>query len=274
MRGVCQSFIYEIGLIIMFGYGRTPQATHWSRCSFGQGPDRRHRNALDFCSLLRASDKRDLSHLEPQRARPVRSLPSLESLGLPFCSVVDIQGNLADAFDGTNVDVGPAFDVLWNSGTITCKSSNATFSGLPRPTAAIVDVSTLRVLSMRSYLKTTYSQVIVYDGAKAIRTTAGTQCNIALFFVVSASNIVRIVTPEELGGLGDLRKRIEDRVAVTNGDYVEEGNNVGLVRQDLKRVDLINVSQIYRRAKGEVVETPGLPPIFDYEWFPQEVYSD
>jgi hypothetical protein len=34
---------------------------------------------------------------------------------------------------------------------------------------------------------------------------------------------------------------------------------------------LIIKYQVWVRAKGEVVETPGLPPVYDYEWYPQQV---
>jgi hypothetical protein len=29
--------------------------------------------------------------------------------------------------------------------------------------------------------------------------------------------------------------------------------------------------QVWTRAEGSVVETPGLPPVYDYEWYPQKV---
>jgi hypothetical protein len=53
----------------------------------------------------------------------------------------------------------------------------------------------------------------VYDAGEAVRTIAGVECTIAIFLVVSANSILRILGPEELSGLGDLRAKIEARVA-------------------------------------------------------------
>jgi hypothetical protein len=68
-----------------------------------------------------------------------RNLPGLI---FEWFSVVDIQGDDIDVFNGSNTAFGPAFEALWKSQSITCKSSGAIVSGLPRPIATIIDVST------------------------------------------------------------------------------------------------------------------------------------
>jgi hypothetical protein len=80
--------------------------------------------------------------------------------------------------------------------------------------------------------------------------------------------------PEEYGGLGDMRAKVEARVAAGE-DMVEAAHKVSQISetvgkgQDSERGFMF--FQIWIRVQGEVVETPGLPPRFDYEWFPQEV---
>jgi hypothetical protein len=55
--------------------------------------------------------------------------------------------------------------------------------------------------------------VFAYNSVTAIRKTAGTQCTVAVFLVICANTLVRMAMPEELGGLGDYRARVEARVA-------------------------------------------------------------
>jgi hypothetical protein len=67
--------------------------------------------------------------------------------------------------------------------------------------------------------------VFAYNAATAIRKTAGTQCTVAVFLVICANTLVRMVMPEELGGMGDFRARVEARVA-TGESAIEAGVKV------------------------------------------------
>jgi hypothetical protein len=66
---------------------------------------------------------------------------------LSFDSVIDVQGVPQDVF-APIVEFGPAFEALWKSEGVTCKSSGRTVSGLPRPTMAFLEVKILSPLTI------------------------------------------------------------------------------------------------------------------------------
>ncbi|KAJ7217244.1 hypothetical protein GGX14DRAFT_331962, partial [Mycena pura] len=68
-----------------------------------------------------------------------------------------------------------------------------------------------------------------------------------------ASTIIRLFGPESLGGLGNFGERIDAEAKRTGKDSVEIGD------------------AIFRHTDGSVINIPGLPPMHDYEFFPQKV---
>jgi hypothetical protein len=64
----------------------------------------------------------------------------------------------------------------------------------------------------------------LYTSAQSVRTIAGRQCTVALFLPGSTNSVLRIV-PEEFGGMGDLRAKIEERIAAGE-DEMDAGNKV------------------------------------------------
>jgi hypothetical protein len=71
----------------------------------------------------------------------------------------------------------------------------------------------------------TYLQMFSYNAAAAVRAIAGSQCQLAIYLVGSANSSIRDMGPEELGGMGDFRAKIDARVAAGE-DRVEASNKV------------------------------------------------
>lgn len=81
--------------------------------------------------------------------------------------------------------------------------------------------------------------------------------------------------PEEMGGNGDLARKIEPFKDLERAKWEEAVNKVRF------RLDLCCLRpiyplfsfhrQMYKRVKSEIVDLPGLPPMHDYEHYPQKV---
>ncbi|KAF9557518.1 UDP-Glycosyltransferase/glycogen phosphorylase [Agrocybe pediades] len=68
-----------------------------------------------------------------------------------------------------------------------------------------------------------------------------------------AASMIGIFGPEALGGPGDLTSKSEAEAACLGITYEEFGD------------------RLYRETKGAVVKLPGVPEMFDYEMFPQQL---
>jgi hypothetical protein len=67
------------------------------------------------------------------------------------------------------------------------------------------------------------------------------------------SSVLYLVGPEEMGGHGDLGAKLEAAVKATGKPLPEIADSV------------------YERLEGKVAKVPGVPDLYDYEYFPQEV---
>ncbi|OCB92134.1 UDP-Glycosyltransferase/glycogen phosphorylase [Sanghuangporus baumii] len=92
-----------------------------------------------------------------------------------------------------------------------------------------------------------------YDAFQGVRQETGTAVPIYALESTSASAVLFLWGPEKLGGNGDLSKKLE---AITE---MEE------------KAAEAEADKIYRRVKGELLMIPGLPPMYDHEFSPQEV---
>jgi hypothetical protein len=67
------------------------------------------------------------------------------------------------------------------------------------------------------------------------------------------SSVLHMIGPEEMGGLGDWGAKLEAAAKATGKTTVELAES------------------FYEWMEGKVVKTPGVPDLYDYEYFPQEV---
>jgi hypothetical protein len=66
-------------------------------------------------------------------------------------------------------------------------------------------------------------------------------------------SVLHISGPEELGGYGDMAGKLAAAVKATGKTIVEVADSVFLT------------------AAGDITRVPGIPELYDYEYFPQEV---
>jgi hypothetical protein len=84
-----------------------------------------------------------------------------------------------------------------------------------------------------------------------------------------ASSIIRLFGPESMGGLGDFGGRIDAEAQRTGEDPLVIGDKARVYY--VFGYDGSDALQIFRHTDGSVINISGLPPMYDYEFFPQKV---
>ncbi|KAJ7242105.1 hypothetical protein C8J57DRAFT_1726485 [Mycena rebaudengoi] len=125
-----------------------------------------------------------------------------------------------------------AYAKLARSEAITCATTGTTFKALPAPAALIADF-------------------FATEQVKATRAITGEEVPIFSFASGCAVSIIRALGPEKMGGRGDIKARAEAEAQRTGEDVVEIGE------------------QMFKHTEGKIMQLPGLPAVYDYEFCPQ-----
>ncbi|KAJ7473185.1 hypothetical protein B0H11DRAFT_2037540 [Mycena galericulata] len=128
----------------------------------------------------------------------------------------------------------PAYEKLFRAKAVHCATTGKEYAAVPRPSVIIGDIFGFAQLN-------------------ATRAISGTAIPILTFIAGNAGSIIRVFGPESLGGLGDVRAKIDAQVLQT-GDSTDDV-----------------AEQILRPANGNVVKIPGVPAMFDFEFYPQNL---
>ncbi|KAJ7738171.1 hypothetical protein B0H16DRAFT_1730061 [Mycena metata] len=126
------------------------------------------------------------------------------------------------------------YETLYHGESIKCAATGKTFPAVPPPTAVILDrygVADLR----------------------ATRAISGNTVPVLTLITFNAASIVRLYGPESLGGVGDLGAKMDAEALRTGRDAAEIGD------------------EMWERTDGKVLNVPGMPPMYDYEVFPQAI---
>ncbi|KAF8572743.1 glycosyltransferase family 1 protein [Ramaria rubella] len=121
---------------------------------------------------------------------------------------------------------------LLSSEPIQCLSSGKTFAAIREPTVVVIDFFLLDIL-------------------RATRSESGTRVPIYAWQSTYSSAVLRIMGPEQLGGMGDVAAKARAQADATGGD--------------VKAI----ASQLYRPNEGKLVTVSGIPAMYDYEFSPQ-----
>ncbi|KAG6852596.1 hypothetical protein C0991_010721 [Blastosporella zonata] len=89
---------------------------------------------------------------------------------------------------------------------------------------------------------------------KATRALTGDSVPIISWVTGGSPTLLRFWGPESMGGFGDLTAKIEAEAERTGRSTLEVGNE-----------------QLYKPKDGGVVQVPGVPPMYDYEFHPQKL---
>ncbi|KAJ7242108.1 UDP-Glycosyltransferase/glycogen phosphorylase [Mycena rebaudengoi] len=127
-----------------------------------------------------------------------------------------------------------AYAKLARGEAITCATTGTTFKALPPPAALIADF-------------------FAVDQVKATRAITGQRVPIFSFASCCAVSVLRVMGPEKIGGRGDIKARAEAEAQRTGKDVVEIGE------------------QLFKHTEGKIVQLPGLPAVYDYEFCPQNL---
>ncbi|KAF5368910.1 hypothetical protein D9758_003087 [Tetrapyrgos nigripes] len=152
--------------------------------------------------------------------------------------VVDIFGpqDMAKLLEPDTSAVTAAFTALWNGEPFKCLSSGEVFSDLPRPVVVVIDPC----------------QSFVYEAVREITLPSG-KLPIYSWMAATIGACLRLFGPKELG------------TVPASG------------RLDVKTVrfgtteDIAKLGKFYTPPTGKLVEIPGLPTMYDYEYSPQDV---
>ncbi|KAJ7153120.1 UDP-Glycosyltransferase/glycogen phosphorylase [Mycena crocata] len=129
-----------------------------------------------------------------------------------------------------------AYETLFRGNPITC-STGTVFPAVAPPTAIIVDIFAITQL-------------------RATRSISGTSVPIFVFIAGGPASGLRVFGPESTGGLGDFWKNLDAQVLQTGKSNIELGE------------ELLN------HTEGKVFKIPGMPPMYDYEAYPQKLPFD
>jgi hypothetical protein len=86
-----------------------------------------------------------------------------------------------------------------------------------------------------------------------IKNVSGGTCPILIWAAFPMSTVLNVISPEEWGGAGDVKAKLEAAAKASGKTIQEIGDSV------LKRPD------------GSIFRMPGLPSLYEYENSPQDV---
>ncbi|KAJ6562501.1 hypothetical protein B0H19DRAFT_1375565 [Mycena capillaripes] len=130
-----------------------------------------------------------------------------------------------------------AYQAIFRGEAITCATTKTPFSALPAPVAVIMD----------------FFSIVQLQQTRAI---GGTTIPILAFASCASAAIIRLFAPESLGGLGDFGAKTDAEALRTGKSSAEIGD------------------RIFKHTEGRVIRIAGLPPMYDHEFFPQNLPWD
>ncbi|KAF8592151.1 glycosyltransferase family 1 protein [Ramaria rubella] len=125
------------------------------------------------------------------------------------------------------------YEKMINNEPLQCSATGKTFGAILKPNVAVIDFILLPIL-------------------QAFRAKTGKHIPIFAWQSAYCSSGLRIIGPEKLGGMGDVASVARKQAKATGGQY-----------------EAI-LDELCRPATGNLINLPGLPPMYDYEWSPQE----
>ena len=107
---------------------------------------------------------------------------------------------------------------------------------------------------------------------EATRAVSGRSVPIIGFLAIGAGALIRVFGPESLGGRGDFNAKMDAGVALTGLSEAVIGRKVNISYHASRWTKLFLYSKIIRHTEGKLIRIPGLPVMYDHEYFPQKVH--
>ncbi|KAI0760274.1 UDP-Glycosyltransferase/glycogen phosphorylase [Fomes fomentarius] len=142
----------------------------------------------------------------------------------------DIQAFSSEEFDRQ-------FEAAWKAidegSELICSHTGERHSALPKPQAAILDY-------------------FAVDGINSIKAISGDTVKVYGWYPGLTYGLINLFGPESYGGRGNLRLKAEEKARLTGRPYEEVAIELTVT------------------PSGDVVCLPGIPPMYDYEHWPQD----
>ncbi|KAG6821111.1 hypothetical protein H0H93_006450 [Arthromyces matolae] len=144
------------------------------------------------------------------------------------------------------------YQALASGEPISCTVADTVFEGVSAPVAVVMDFFCLAEL-------------------KVTRALTG-NLPIISWITGGSPTLLRFWGPQSMGGIGDQSARIQEEVARTGRAASEVADEVGYANTfSLGTLTNLRHPQIYNHTDGTLIQIPGVPPMYDYEFFPQKL---
>ena len=117
-----------------------------------------------------------------------------------------------------------------------------------------------------------YFQFVAHSELQATRAVSGRSVPIIACVAAGAGAIIRLLGPESIGGRGDIGAKIDAEVARTGLSDDEIGRKVHISHHDSGDGVSDLHPKIFYHTEGKLIRIPGLPAMYDHEFFPQKVW--
>jgi hypothetical protein len=116
-----------------------------------------------------------------------------------------------------------------------------------------------------------FIQFFAYPQLRITQEITGNTVPVLAWLSSCAATAIYVCGPPEIGGLGDLEDRAQAE-ALRSGRPVDEiSEEVRIERCFSVRFSDAFGCKMFKMTKGEIMKVPGIPPMYDYETFPQIV---
>ena len=116
-----------------------------------------------------------------------------------------------------------------------------------------------------------YFQIFSFPQLEATRAISGRSVPVIACLAAGAGALIRLFGPESMGGRGDFRAKVDAEVALTGLSEDEISRKVNILYYASRLTKRHLYSKIMRHTEGKLIRIPGLPVMYDHEFFPQKV---
>jgi len=105
-----------------------------------------------------------------------------------------------------------------------------------------------------------------------VRSISGKSIPVIAWVTGDAPSVIRLFGPQSYGGLGDISVRAEEeasRLGVSPKEIVDKVS-ASFTVLEMSLTSVLHV-KLYRQSSGKIIKLPGVPEMYDYEFFPQPV---
>ncbi|KAF9557510.1 UDP-Glycosyltransferase/glycogen phosphorylase [Agrocybe pediades] len=129
------------------------------------------------------------------------------------------------------------YTTIHDGKSVVCATNGTVFEAVEPPSVVIMDLFT-------------------YPQLKFTKSISGDKIPIFAWLTGKAASLIRLFGPESLGGFGDMTAKVEAEAA-----------RLGVTPKEIG-------DKFYNETTGKVIKLAGIPEMYDYEFFPQDLPFD